>query len=306
MRTSIIIPTYNGAHKILNLLSGLEQQSTMPDEVIVVVDGSTDGTADLLRKTNFKFHNFNLIEQGNGGRAKVRNRGAEVAKGDLFIFIDDDMQVPSDWLAQHIIHHELNKGSIATGRLKDPYEKDGDDFQKFKSWLNNKWNENLPQEDNQTAILLDYPYITANNFSIPKAIFEELKGFDGRLTDAEDYDMAKRAMLLNIPLYINHQAIAWHYDHVNCLKYVQRQRQYTIAQNKLEQLKPELYNNDHQYKITRPTGIKGYIFNILSTKWWVSSVDKGTWKWLPEALRYKLYDMIITANGSFFPEKAIL
>ncbi|MEZ5037033.1 MAG: glycosyltransferase [Chitinophagales bacterium] len=46
---SVIIPTYNGAHKIVNALESIEKQSVAPDEVIVVADGSTDNTIDILK-----------------------------------------------------------------------------------------------------------------------------------------------------------------------------------------------------------------------------------------------------------------
>src|SRR6187397_1060160 len=92
MSTSVIIPTYNGAHKVVNVLRALEQQTHLPDEVVVVIDGSTDNTAELLRTNTFKLPSLRIIEQPNGGRAQVRNRGAKEASQDLLIFFDDDMR----------------------------------------------------------------------------------------------------------------------------------------------------------------------------------------------------------------------
>ena|SRR5687768_18307649 len=92
MKISVIIPSYNGAHKIMEVLRALEKQTVMPDEVVVVLDGSTDNTGEMLKSQLFNFKNFKVVWQKNGGRAKVRNFGVKQVNGDLLIFLDDDMR----------------------------------------------------------------------------------------------------------------------------------------------------------------------------------------------------------------------
>lgn len=116
---SVIIPTFNGFHKIMRILKKLEQQSKKPDEVIVVVDGSTDETVRLLQQKQFSFKAFKIIERENGGRSKVRNKGAKEAGGDLLIFFDDDMLPEPDCVAIHFQHHEKFSGSILMGTQID-------------------------------------------------------------------------------------------------------------------------------------------------------------------------------------------
>ena len=115
MKVSIIIPTYNGSHKILKTLKCLEKQSFKNFEVIVVIDGSTDCTADLLKKQKFDFQSFKIIEQANQGRAKVRNNGAEISQCDLLIFFDDDMRPLQDCVLKHVEHQKKYFESILTG-----------------------------------------------------------------------------------------------------------------------------------------------------------------------------------------------
>src|SRR5690606_22139302 len=137
--TTVIVPTYNGAHKILNVLKALEQQSIRPDEVLVVVDGSTDHTVALLNQTEFDLPGFRLLEQANGGRAKVRNFGAAEARGEMLIFFDDDMLPAPDCLAVHLRHHAQQPGSILTGAQIDLSGAERTELQQYKSHCSIKW-----------------------------------------------------------------------------------------------------------------------------------------------------------------------
>lgn len=304
MLVSVIIPSYNGAHKLPNIIHSLQKQVYTSFEVIVVVDGSTDNTIEVLNSLKPQITSFKVVEQANMGRAKVRNNGARNANGSLLIFFDDDMVVSSNCIAEHVKHHQEYPGSILTGGLKEPNEGRNSDFSRFKAYLNKRWNADF-KEEGTTLISKESPYLTAGNLSIAKELFFQLEGFDERLNDAEDYDMAMRAIRLYIPLYYREAAFTWHNDPVNCRKFIKRLRQYASAQQQLCRLKPELYNNSLRV-VSIPKGMKGMAFQLFCFQWWIDSVDKGFWKWLPSNIRFKLYDLIITANGSFFTQKVTL
>lgn len=87
MSLSLIIPTYNGAHKIVNLLDSLKEQTLQPNEIIIVIDGSTDNTIEVLQTYKQFFTNLTIIEQENQGRACVRNNGAKIAKSDYYNYL---------------------------------------------------------------------------------------------------------------------------------------------------------------------------------------------------------------------------
>ncbi|PSR52061.1 hypothetical protein AHMF7605_00265 [Adhaeribacter arboris] len=309
MKVSIIIPTYNGAHKILKALHSLERQVYKPEEVIVVVDGSTDGTASIIQNNKIQLPGFKIIEQANSGRAAVRNRGAAESTGDLLVFMDDDMIVPKEWLSAHVEHHNSVKNSLLVGKLEPPGIELKGEFIIFENWQNNKWNKNLIQ-DNREVALLKNPYISANNFSIPKDLFLKLGQFDSRLNDAEDYDLAVRAFQENYPIYISSKAYAYHIDLglKNFRSYIRRVRQYRTAQEKLVLLNPGLYidkNKNERYP-DNPVGIKYNIFKMFAHEYWIAAAEKEYLKWLPLPIRCKIYDIIVTANGKFFPDKVDL
>lgn len=309
MVVSIIIPTYNGAHKILSAIRSLEKQDYKPKEIIVVVDGSTDNTVELLRNAEINLPGFRIIEQANGGRAQVRNRGAVAATGDLLVFLDDDMIVPGQWLSAHVEHHALVGNSLLCGKLEAVTTGQEGEFIVFEVWQNFKWNKGITQ-DSETASLLSKPYLAACNFSVPKKLFMQLGQFDERLNDAEDYDLAFRAALEQVPIYFSPKAFAYHYDAglKNFKSYIRRLRQYRVAQEHLVSQKPELYGDKHTYINFPgvPKGIKSIVFDFFAKEFWISVMDRGYLRWLPKALRCKMYDIIVTANGVFFTSKVPL
>jgi glycosyltransferase involved in cell wall biosynthesis len=92
---SIIIPTFNGANRIGNCLDALRDQVTRWNgEILVVDDGSTDGTGDVVRR----YPSTHLITQKNAGPAAARNRGASEARGTIILFTDDDCVPMPNWM----------------------------------------------------------------------------------------------------------------------------------------------------------------------------------------------------------------
>lgn len=92
---SIIVPTFNGAHRIGYCLEALVREAAGRDvEIIVVDDGSKDATPDVVAK----FPGVRLIQQANMGPAGARNRGASEASGSILLFTDDDCVPVPGWL----------------------------------------------------------------------------------------------------------------------------------------------------------------------------------------------------------------
>lgn len=87
MKISVVIPTYNRAPFLQEALTSVAMQTLQPDEVIVVDDGSTDGTADLCR---LDFPQVLYLYQKNQGVAAARNRGIGKAKGAWIALLDSD------------------------------------------------------------------------------------------------------------------------------------------------------------------------------------------------------------------------
>ncbi|MGE0132675.1 MAG: glycosyltransferase family 2 protein [Blastocatellales bacterium] len=92
---SVVVPVYNGEKTIVQTVECLLRQSLKPDEIIVVDDGSTDGTREALRKFDQR---ITLLTQANSGPASARNRGVKAAKYAFVAFTDSDCLPDEDWL----------------------------------------------------------------------------------------------------------------------------------------------------------------------------------------------------------------
>jgi GT2 family glycosyltransferase len=98
---SVIVPAYNSESTLGRCLAALMDQIQLPDEVIIVDDGSTDGTARLVQDFRSRTQapqTIRLIRQTNAGPAAARNAGARAAHGDILLFTDADCAPDPDWV----------------------------------------------------------------------------------------------------------------------------------------------------------------------------------------------------------------
>lgn len=103
---SFVIPAYNEADDIIAALEAVGAQSLRPHEIIVVDDGSTDGTPARLRAWDQR-HQVKLIEhEGNRGAAAARNTAIGAATGDVLVFLDADNMPPPDFLERLALAYE--------------------------------------------------------------------------------------------------------------------------------------------------------------------------------------------------------
>lgn len=95
---SIIVPVYNGLPHVERCIESILHQSFENWELIIIDDGSTDGTSELLDVYAVKFNQVHVIHQQNAGVSSARNRGIEAAKGEFLVFQDADDSMDADLL----------------------------------------------------------------------------------------------------------------------------------------------------------------------------------------------------------------
>ncbi len=101
-KISVIVPVYNVAEFLPQCLESLTRQTLQDLEVILVNDGSTDGSAEILRNYVGKDGRFRLVERVNGGYSAARNSGLKEARGEYIGFVDAD-----DWVEPDMFEHLL-------------------------------------------------------------------------------------------------------------------------------------------------------------------------------------------------------
>src|SRR5215208_7003656 len=116
LRISVVIPTYQRCGSVRRTLEALARQ-TIPAseyEVIVSIDGSTDGTKEMIERFQAPFR-LRGMWQPNQGRAAARNAGIRAAQGPLVVFLDDDMEPVSGFLAAHLDAHPAGSRRAVVG-----------------------------------------------------------------------------------------------------------------------------------------------------------------------------------------------
>lgn len=125
MDISIIIPNYNRKDSLRQCLESFFNQDYPQEnfEIIVVDDGSSDGTEQMLKELSKERPNLRYFSQSHKGPAAARNLGIKYAKADIIGFTDNDCILKSDWIRKMVSAHRLEDGVMATGGLTrvNPY-----------------------------------------------------------------------------------------------------------------------------------------------------------------------------------------
>lgn len=109
-KVSIVVPCYNAAEFIAETLSSVFQQSYTDYEIIVVDDGSTDKSADIIKQITHPALQYQ--RQENSGVSSARNKGLEKARGEYILFLDADDLLETDFLKTRIEVLEKNKNLV--------------------------------------------------------------------------------------------------------------------------------------------------------------------------------------------------
>ncbi|MEU7865569.1 glycosyltransferase [Dactylosporangium sp. NPDC049140] len=116
---SVVIPTRDKVDRLRLTLGGLATQSYQRFDIVVVDDGSIDGTGAMLAAHRPAGPPLHVVHRGGVGRAGARNAGAAAAGGDLLLFLDDDILTPPDFVAAHVRAHRDTTAAVALGPRRD-------------------------------------------------------------------------------------------------------------------------------------------------------------------------------------------
>ena len=220
MRFSIVIPTYQRREIVTRTVAALADLRG-EFEAIVVVDGSTDGTASALRGRGFDFP-LKVIEQKNAGAGQARNAGVAAAREDILVFLDDDMRADPALLAEH--ERSLADGAdMVLGHIP----LDMRSPQNLLSWGVGFWAEDRCRRLSAPGAEIGLDDLLTGQMSVRRDYFERIGGFDSSFTDqgawgGEDIDFGYRMARAGCRIVFNPRAISYQYYDLDPLEYLHR------------------------------------------------------------------------------------
>ncbi len=150
---SIIIPVYNAADHIGDLLGDVRAQTFKDFEVICVDDGSTDTTTGVLDQWMQRDSRIRVISKENAGPGIARNTGLDAARGKYVLFFDSDDRIRPQ-LAQHAIDRaRQTQADIVIYQARHLEDATGKDRTSPDRWDGSKWPETFNSETNATGLL---------------------------------------------------------------------------------------------------------------------------------------------------------
>jgi glycosyltransferase involved in cell wall biosynthesis len=211
MRFSVVIPLYNKRDHIGRAVQSVLDQAEHFEELIIVDDGSTDGSADVVGR--FSDSRLHLLHQENGGEAAARNTGIRVASGTHIAFLDADDRWKPEFLSVIRSLVDAHPDASIYGTNYEVQEDDG------------SLGPGVPSVGRflSAAGSLDYPAalarwlfpLTSSSVCVPQPAFGAVGLFDEDLRLASDIDMWVRLSLAGPAAFDPRSCAIYHKDAAN-------------------------------------------------------------------------------------------
>ncbi len=204
MNVSVVIPTYNRKAILEKCLKSLERQTLNNNignyEIVVVDDGSTDGTTSWILKNSKILPHVVLYNQEHGGPALGRNLGVMKSKYEIIIFIDSDLIVLEDFLLCHV------------KKLSSYWKKNDKKCFTYGSVINTS-NFKKPEDEKYKLTDVSYAYFATGNVAISKELLLNVGLFDTSfsLYGWEDLELGERLKKIGTKLVKCPKAIGFHW-----------------------------------------------------------------------------------------------
>ncbi|HEX7027981.1 MAG TPA: glycosyltransferase family A protein [Gammaproteobacteria bacterium] len=201
MKISVIIPTFDRAHTLKRALDSVLQQTLPADEIIVVDDGSTDETADLMRT---EYPNVVYLRQDNAGVSRARNTGINAARNDWLALLDSD----DEWHPRKLERQTEALRAQPQHRLCHTDE----------IWIRNgrrvnQMNKHAKRGGRIFQHCLPLCAISPSSVLMHRGLLDETGLFDETLPACEDYDLWLRITANHPVLYLDEALITKYGGH---------------------------------------------------------------------------------------------
>ena len=235
----VIIPTYNEIENIEKMLRKVMSLSK-PFDVLVVDDGSSDNTREMVRALQEQRpgNRLHYYFQPNRKQGAARNLGVHGASGDLIVFLGDDVVPTPDLLSAHLeAHNPLKREKVVVGYTRWP-----PDFRvtRFMDYIGEEgWQFGYRLIKNPENLPFNFFY--TSNLSLQRDFFLEAGGFDEGFREYgwEDIELSLRLKKMGMRLHFAPEAVGYHYHHMSIRDFVRRQHKVGYSAWHFFRLHPE-------------------------------------------------------------------
>ena len=250
-RVSVVLATYNRAALVVRLLDQLGRQTLPPSEfeVVVMDDGSMPAIAPRLRALRTPY-TLTVLEQQNSGAAVARHNAILHARGELLVLVDDDMQVPPQFLAEHLRLHPPGVPTAVFGRYRDDPAIAA--MPLFERWCSAKWSQ--WSADYARGAPVRGNALCAGNASLRRSDYLAVGGFDPMLDRSEDAELGLKLEQHGVNLVYSEAAYTLHgSDHIEPRQFLARAHRYGICDLRIgRKHAKQLHANPWRWAFTLP------------------------------------------------------
>ena len=258
MKFSVIIPVFNRPDELDELLESLVSQSFTDFEVVVVEDGSTVSSREVVRKYDGKL-NLRYFEKPNSGPGLSRNYGVERAEGDYVLILDSDVVLPDTYM--QAVNDELRHSpeDLASFGGPDRSHPDFTPIQKAVSYAMTSFFTTGGIRGNSTA-KLDKFFPRSFNMGVKRTVYNELHGFS-KMRFGEDMDFSYRIIEAGYKSRLFPSAWVYHKRRTHLRQFFKQVHNSGIARVNLEILHPGTLKPVHAMPAVFTLGV---IFLLIS------------------------------------------
>jgi GT2 family glycosyltransferase len=207
---SIVIPSHNRKEQLSRALGHVASLNYPAEflEVVVMLDGCTDGSAQMLQELALTFpFKLSWVEQKQGGPSSARNAGVLKAANEYILFLDDDVMCTPSLVQEHYQSHLTHPDTVVVGTMSKPEDSRG------PVWV--RWEEALLERQYKEIIRGKYKFTArqfyTGNCSLKREWIIKAGMFDETFKRYEDVELAYRLAQLKLSFEFNPAAIGYHY-----------------------------------------------------------------------------------------------
>lgn len=241
-QVTVSVVSHNRRERLVQVLEALAGQAYPAEaiEAVVVLDGSTDGSAEHVRALELPYA-VRLIEQDNRGPAAARNRSLMEASAPIIITLDDDIVPEPDFVAAHAdAHRRAGEAHVALGHC--PQATPVNDLASLSGW---HWYADFYRRRSEPNHIWNYADFGEGNASLPRDLVREVGGWDEQFTDNQDWELALRLLERGAGFSDCPAAVGLHYAEVGLASVLRKERVHGRADVALARKHPRLLSHLH-------------------------------------------------------------